>query len=190
VTEFLDNEHFSNLESLILQINPNNNYADFTVLMFYPQLTTEKDKIKDILNVSDVKVIEKVKKDFPDKGFENDIDKLLKKPLMQMLQETQSLRALSSLSCINTHLNLSNETSNFKQFNLENFVLSNFMKLDLAAMNALCIFPKNLESKPANENDYGTLIDLLDQCKTQIGSRCLRRWVKQPLQDIAQIERR
>jgi DNA mismatch repair protein MSH2 len=31
---------------------------------------------------------------------------------------------------------------------------------------------------------------LLDKCKTQIGSRCLRRWLKQPLQDLKEIEKR
>jgi DNA mismatch repair protein MSH2 len=30
----------------------------------------------------------------------------------------------------------------------------------------------------------------LDKCKTQIGSRCLRRWLKQPLQDLKVIEKR
>lgn len=31
---------------------------------------------------------------------------------------------------------------------------------------------------------------MLDKCKTQIGSRCLRRWIKQPLQDMALINAR
>ena len=30
----------------------------------------------------------------------------------------------------------------------------------------------------------------MDKCKTQIGSRCLRRWLKQPLQNLKEIEKR
>ena len=39
------------------------------------------------------------------------------------------------------------------------------MKLDMAAMNALLIFPKNIDEIKKLEN-YGTLIELLDKCKT------------------------
>lgn len=42
ITEFQDNEHFSNFESLLLQTNPQNNYTNYTLLIQYPQLSTEK----------------------------------------------------------------------------------------------------------------------------------------------------
>lgn len=50
-------------------------------------------------------------------------------------------------------------------------VLSNFMKLDLAAVNALLIFPKQQDAYRKNlmggqENNFSTLLDLLDKCKT------------------------
>ena len=45
VTEFTDNEHFSNFESLLLQTNPQNNNTDFKLLIQFPPLTTEKGKI-------------------------------------------------------------------------------------------------------------------------------------------------
>lgn len=40
------------------------------------------------------------------------------------------------------------------------------------------------------QDENATLLGLLDKCKTQIGSRCLRRWLKQPLQDLKEIEKR
>ena len=42
VTEFSDNEHFSNFESLLLQTNPQNNNTDFKLLIQFPPLSTEK----------------------------------------------------------------------------------------------------------------------------------------------------
>lgn len=67
------------------------------------------------------------------------------------------------------------------------------MKLDLAALNALSLFPKTNEKKGGagvGIGEFATLIELLDRCKTQIGSRTLRRWMKQPLQKQEDIERR
>ena len=189
LSEFQDNEHFSNFESLILQANPQNPYTKFTVLINYPSLSSEKSKIKDILNISDVETIEKLKKDFPEKGFGRDFDLILCNPLKQYVNETNMTYAMSSLACAITHLKLSDEPTNHKQFKLETHRLNNYMKLDLAAINALSIFPKNFEEKKGM-SEAGTLVDLLDKCKTQIGSRCLRRWLKQPLQDPKEINRR
>lgn len=69
------------------------------------------------------------------------------------------------------------------------------MKLDLAAINALLIFPKAQDEHRrllmgSSEQTFGTLVDLLDKCKTQIGSRNLRRWLRQPLQDLDEINKR
>ena len=118
LTEFQDNEHFSNFESLILQMNPQNSYTKFTLLINYPALSTEKAKIRDILNVSDVDAKEKTKNDFKDKGFEKDIELLLNRPLKQFLNETTMNTAMSSLACAIAHLKLSDEPSNHQQFKL------------------------------------------------------------------------
>ena len=42
VAEFQDNEHFSNFESLLLQTNPQNNNTNYSLLIQYPPLSTEK----------------------------------------------------------------------------------------------------------------------------------------------------
>jgi hypothetical protein len=48
ITEFLDNEHFSSLESLIIQLNNTSADLNFKVLVNMPN-DLLKDKIKDIL---------------------------------------------------------------------------------------------------------------------------------------------
>merc|ERR1712194_701433 len=73
---------------------------------------------------------------------------------------------------------------------MANKSLNNIMKLDLAAINALSIFPRLSEFKKGLELENDTLIGVLDRCKTAIGSRLLRNWVQQPLQDINMIESR
>jgi hypothetical protein len=48
ITEFLDNEHFSGLESLIIQLNNSSADSKFKVLVNLPT-DLLKDKIQDIL---------------------------------------------------------------------------------------------------------------------------------------------
>jgi DNA mismatch repair protein MSH2 len=62
------------------------------------------------------------------------------------------------------------------------------MKLDKACLNALNIFPKNMEKKIISTNS--TLYDILNKCKTAFGTRCLKRWMKQPLQDVKMLTKR
>ena len=62
------------------------------------------------------------------------------------------------------------------------------MKLDKACLNALNIFPKDMQRKIIVTNS--NLYDILNKCKTAFGTRCLKRWMKQPLQDKQELQRR
>jgi DNA mismatch repair protein MSH2 len=190
VTEFQDNEHFSNFENLLLQTNPQNNNTDYKLLIQFPPLSTEKEKVNDIISLCDIQFEEKFKEDFPVKNLETDLNMLLDKNINQYVKETQLTKALSSLMCLVNSHKLLQEKTNHGKFKLESYTLSNFMKLDLAAINALSIFPKASGISNYNQDENSTLLGLLDKCKTQIGSRCLRRWLKQPLQNLKEIEKR
>ena len=61
--------------------------------------------------------------------------------------------------------------------------------LDKATINALSIFSKEMEKKLSN-NTTTTLYEIFNKCKTSFGNRCLKRWMKQPLQDKEDIETR
>jgi DNA mismatch repair protein MSH2 len=71
--------------------------------------------------------------------------------------------------------------TNKNQFELCLFENNSFMKLDKACIIALSIFPKDIQNKILSTNS--TLFDVLNKCKTAFGTRCLKRWMKQPLQD-------
>jgi DNA mismatch repair protein MSH2 len=191
LTEFQDNEHFSNFESLLVQINPQNNHTKFVLLINLPTLTTEREKLIDIITLSDVEYEEKSTENFPTKSIENDISLLMKSPLHTYIKEARLTKALSSLMCIILHNKILQEKTNIKQFTMESYTLTKFMKLDLAAINALSIFPKTSAYQTSMwQEDNSTLTGLLNKCKTQIGARCLKRWLKQPLQDIPEINKR
>lgn len=62
--------------------------------------------------------------------------------------------------------------------------LNQFVRLDAAAAKALNLFAE--PRAPKNSSVFG----ILNHCQTHMGSATLRRWVRQPLVDLVQIERR
>ncbi|CAM9807985.1 unnamed protein product, partial [Laminaria digitata] len=63
--------------------------------------------------------------------------------------------------------------------------LEKHLRLDSAAASAVMLLPD-----PSNPHQYGSLYNVLNRCKTKMGSRLLGRWLRQPLTDKAEIERR
>lgn len=63
ITEFLDNEHFSSLESLIIQLNNSSAESKFKVLVNMPT-DILRDKVIDLLKMCEVDYVSGNKKDF------------------------------------------------------------------------------------------------------------------------------
>ena len=65
---------------------------------------------------------------------------------------------------------------------LTSYHTENFMMLDPRTFRSLEIFETSSET--------GTLLGVLDRTRTAMGARLLRRWLRQPLLDVAEIVRR
>jgi hypothetical protein len=63
ISEFLDNEHFSGLESLIIQLNNSSPDSKFKVLLNMPG-DIMKEKILDLLKMCEVEYVAGNKKEF------------------------------------------------------------------------------------------------------------------------------
>lgn len=63
ITEFMDNEHFSSLESLIIQLNNSSADSKFKVIVNMPS-DILKEKVQDILQMCEVDFTVGNKKDF------------------------------------------------------------------------------------------------------------------------------
>lgn len=68
--------------------------------------------------------------------------------------------------------------------------LSQYMKLDSAAVSALNLFPVQRGKRVGFSKDSRSVFGLLNKCRTLPGQRLLSQWVRQPLADILKITER
>lgn len=178
VCEFIDNDQFTNLESLLLQIGAKE-------CLTLPRDAKDKLslKLQDVLDKCSVVFSEKSKKDFDSKAIEQDLKTLFGDQSLNYSFCLDMKHSMSAMACLISELNLLSEASN--TYRLIKYDLSQYMRLDSAAINAL-----NLVPTQRDENQKHSLYGLLNRCKTSIGSRKLMQWIKQPLLDKEKIERR
>lgn len=183
VCQFTDSDQFSNLEALLMQIAPKE------CLIKAQDCNADGGKLKSILERSKILITEIVKADFNSKDILQDLNRLLRTTAgvsHASRPEFDLVHAMSSLASIIKYLELLNDESAFGQFSLKPFDLSQYMHLDVAAVNALNILPQASDGG----NRTMCLSGLLNVCKTSQGQRLLGQWVKQPLIDHQKIAER
>lgn len=200
VSEFDDNDLFSNLESLLLQLGvkevilPSN---------YDPQdENNEVIKLYQVLDKIGGIVISSVKSSlFTNKDIEQDLGKFItttnEANNIEVVLGSKGISSIEyslSFSCCNALLHyLDLFTQESPNFTIDKYNLSSFMKLDLSTMKALNIFPtqssssNNLITKSSNVT---SIFELLNKCKTSVGSRLLSQWLKQPLTNLVEINER
>lgn len=121
-------------------------------------------------------------------NLEKTLEFLLENEISHYYMHTNNSKSMSVLGSLIDELKLENDETNKKKMKLDTINLQKYMKLDQAAILGLQIFPKNQQKRVISSND--TLFEVLCKCKTTIGARTLKRWMKQPLQDEGEINRR
>ncbi|KAL6046764.1 MutS-like protein [Balamuthia mandrillaris] len=181
VTEFLDDEHFSNLESVIVQIGAkecltmnNEEESDDSAV--------DSHRLSVLLESCGVMETKVTKGDYSVKNLEQDLNNLLVvPPLKHNYTELEKQKAMASTACILRQFELLTDSENYHKFQMKSYDLKQYMRLDKSAFKALNIVPN-----PRNPNAM-SLFGLLNHCRTAMGSRRLMQWIKQPLMDISEI---
>ena len=182
VTEFLDNDLYSNFESLLIQLG----VKECLIQADSAKKDIELNKLRTIADNCGCAVAERGAGDFGTKDIEQDLPRLLKdERAAGMLPQTELKLAMGSAAALIKYLGIMTDSSNFGQYQLYQHDLDQYMKLDAAALKAL-----NLMPGPRDGAKTMSLYGLLNHCKTPTGSRLLAQWLKQPLMNIADIERR
>lgn len=156
ITEFLDNEHFSGLESLVIQLNNSSADSKFKVLVNMPT-DLLKDKITDILQMCEVEFAAGNKKDFSTNQVQHTLNQILKESFSYKLEESEMEIALASLAAAIDAMNL--KSGKQKQFSLKKYTLSQYLRLDVAALKALNVFP---QSSDGVSGQAGSLFGMLN----------------------------
>ena len=182
VSEFIDNDAYSNFESLVIQLG-----VKECLLVTDP---TKKDpdlaKLRAVADNCGCAIAERAAGDFQTKDIEQDLTRLLKdEPSANLLPQTDLKLAMGSAAALIKYIGALTDPSNFGQYKLYQHDLSQYMKLDASALKALNLMP-DARTSQKSMSMYG----LLNHCKTPIGSRLLAQWLKQPLMNLEEIEKR
>lgn len=185
VSEFLDNDIYSNFESLLIQLGVKECLMVKDAAKDNKTKDPELAKLRQIADSCGIAISERASSDFATKDIEDDLGRLLKGENATAKLPTEMKLAMGSANALVKYLGLLHDASNFGQYQLYQHDLSQFMKLDAAALRAL-----NLMPGPRDGSKTMSIFGLLNNCKTPIGSRLLAQWLKQPLMSIKEIEKR
>lgn len=182
VSEFLDNDLYSNFESLLIQLG----VKECLIQADGPGKDVELSKLRGIADSCGCAIAERPPSDYGTKDIEQDLSRLLRdENSAGRLPQTDLKLVMGAAAALIKYLGAMTDQSNFGQYQLYQHDLSQYMKLDAAALKAL-----NLMPGPRDGSKTMSLYGLLNHCKTPIGSRLLSQWLKQPLMNKAEIEKR
>lgn len=183
VSEFADNDLFSNFESMVIQLGVKE--------CILPAESAKKDpelqKLRQILSNCDITITQRPGSDFGVKDIEQDLSRLLRDEVTAagMSPVTELKLAMGAAAALVKYLGVMHDASNFGQYRIYQHNLSEYMKLDAAAVRALNLLPG-----PRDGSKNMSLYGLLNHCKTPVGNRLLSQWLKQPLMNNEEIEKR
>ncbi|XP_056014068.1 DNA mismatch repair protein Msh2-like isoform X2 [Ostrea edulis] len=182
VAEFVDNDQFSNLEALIIQMGAKECVVGASEI--------QSGKLKQVLERSNVLITERKKGDFCSKDVVQDLNRLLKCSKGQhgnssTFSEMEKKLAMEAVSAVINYLELLSNEDYFGQFTLGSFDFQQFLKLDSAAVRALNLFPNTSDG-----NKSQCIFGIMNRCRTVQGERLLAQWIKQPLVDVNRIKER
>ncbi|EGV63485.1 hypothetical protein CANTEDRAFT_123827 [Yamadazyma tenuis ATCC 10573] len=200
VSEFEDNDLFSNLESLLIQLGvkevivPSNYDPENKQLGDVNKLFQTLDKVGVVMSTLKASF-------FSPKDLEQDLVKILSNEdtNVELILGAKGIASNDyqlSFACLNAligYLGLLGDGEETKTFSIDKYDLESYMKLDSSTLNALNIFPikqsggYNMNIK---SNQISSIFELLNKCKTNSGSRLLSQWLKQPLTDHIAISER
>eukprot|EP01124_Arcella_intermedia_P022645 TRINITY_DN3422_c0_g1_i1.p1 TRINITY_DN3422_c0_g1~~TRINITY_DN3422_c0_g1_i1.p1 ORF type:complete len:1330 (-),score=396.77 TRINITY_DN3422_c0_g1_i1:200-4189(-) len=190
VSHFEDDDKLSYLETLLIRIQPKE--------MLLPE-SVSKDVMKRINQLVSSPFI--TRRTFPDydsslysiahhfssKITDDKLDIQNWPEALQKVSEVESLIcSIAAVVCYFEELHFANDfvkIANFQVYDVRN--QGNCLVLDSVSL-------LNLEILQNNDNfgGEGTLLSVLDHCKTAFGKRLLRRWLCHPLKSVRQINQR
>ncbi|KAF5343843.1 hypothetical protein D9756_011343 [Leucocoprinus leucothites] len=195
VADFIDNDIFSNTESLIIQLS----VKEAIIATGTASGTTDRDidlnKLKGVLDRCGVIITERKPSEFKSKNVAEDLPRLLQTTSPSSTADSSLIIpqlslpvAPAALSALIFYLSLLADDTNYGTYKLRTHDLAQYMKLDASALRALNLTETTSGGGSATKDT--TLLGLLNKCKTSQGTRLLGAWLKQPLVNLHEIRKR
>jgi DNA mismatch repair protein MSH2 len=181
LTEIHDDEAFSLLEGLLVAVN-----AKELLVCAGDVDAHDSSKLGAIMENCGIAKTELPRGRFSDANVATDLERLVGShlPLVRFLDLKLAIPAAAALIAF---LEMTSDPSNEGNIAVSYLDHAKFMHLDTAALRALNVVPFTGDGGGGKR---ATLYGLLNRTKTPMGSRLLRRWLGQPLQDMDSINRR
>ena len=177
--EIKENNNFETLLDEIARFSP----AEIIANSFMYDCTEEMKKVKERLDIYVTR--------FSDEYFKDDVQSLKEKyNFTNMNQEPiqdveEKILALASINALVEYLNQTQMTSLEHINTIRIYNISKYMSLDINTRRNL-----EITEKLRDKSKKGTLLWVLDKTSTSMGGRMLRRWLNDPLKDLAEINKR
>ena len=172
VSEFEDDENLSALESLVCQQGARE--------CLLPAELSEPDRkrLTELAELCEVPHTSGRKGSFAAKDVEQDLRRLLAPSHELQARTTIGVNPLATACACGlvAYLDLLSNTDSHGLWSLEWVDAKHLMRLDSGAMRALSVEPQ-----PGDTDRNASLLGLFSVCKTAMGARLVRKWLKQPL---------
>ncbi|CAM9498602.1 unnamed protein product, partial [Discosporangium mesarthrocarpum] len=196
VYEFLDNDQFSNLDTLVLQLAPHSCLITLDGNAAKGRPRGDMAKLMGVMERHDAEVTDAKSSLFRADDLGQQLRVLLgEEAALAQHNLTQDMPLGSScVSCLITALGLTSGGGDEEgdgqgeggwAYELKHGNLGAHMRLDSAAAAAATLLPD-----PSSPHQFGSLYQVLNRCKTKMGGRLLEHWLRQPLTDKLEIEGR
>lgn len=182
VAEFLDDSHFTNVESALVALG-----CKECILPSESAKFNETKALHDSLSRCGVMLTEKKRTEFKARDLVQDLGRLVKGSIEPVRDLVSSFElAPGALGLLLSYAELLADESNYGNYTIRRYNLDSYMRLDSAAIRALNV----LESK-TDANKNFSLFGLMNRtCTAGMGKRLLHMWLKQPLIDVNEINSR
>lgn len=190
--EFADDEHFCSCETALTQLGPKEAVIPTDVSLEGEGTASitraDRARLSRVLAQCDISVSNRAKQDFSAKNISQDLARLLRGS-KEDVEANRSLLDLtlasSALSGVIHFVDVLSDVSSHSRYTLEYYNMGKYMRLDSAAQKALHVLKSKMDA-----NDSFSLYGLMNKCRTAMGKRLLKSWLKQPLTDLDAIQAR
>ncbi|KAG1666042.1 hypothetical protein FOA52_006916 [Chlamydomonas sp. UWO 241] len=144
-------------------------------------------RLADVLSRCNIMSTARPKSAFSAKHLESDLAKLLKSGSVERHSDvTERPAACAALAAAIAFSELLSDPGSHRKFDLALYDQGRYMRLDSAAQRALNVHP----SRGDGQRTTFSLLGLLSRCRTPMGKRKLKVWLKQPLVRVDDITAR